>query len=118
MITKLSYEEFKKQVRITVEAREDETPVRGNVLVSGNDAEDKEAEDLTLERLDRGDIWAWALVCVKGTFKGLEYETYLGGCNYRDELDFKSCGYYADMVAEVVDQLYANYEEILEATPV
>jgi len=87
--------------RLTVE--QDDTPVRGNALASGDDAEDKQCEDEILARLDRGDVWAWALVKVIaecGSFYGADY---LGGCCYKDEKDFIACNdYYESMKSEAL----------------
>lgn len=80
-------------VTYTIEIEPDDTPVRGNALASGDAAVDKECEDGILERLERGDIWAWALVKVMAqvyvgghVFTG---KAYLGCCSYENEAEFK-----------------------------
>lgn len=83
----------------------DDTPVRGNALVSGCDETDKACEDEIIARLDAGDVWAWACVEVKAEFRGVSASDYLGCCCYSDEEDFKAGGYYEDMVGEAISQL-------------
>lgn len=90
----------------TIEAKQDDTPVRGNAMASGDDAIDKQVEDEILQRLDDGDVWAWALVKVTGCLRGLKAETYVGGCNYSSEADFKADGCYEDMQDEVLEELW------------
>lgn len=46
----------------------DEVPVRGNAIAPGDDAYDREVEDEILERLNRGDISAWAVADVWAVF--------------------------------------------------
>lgn len=88
---------------ITLIVHEEDTPVRGNAMASGEDALDKEVEDEILERLERGDVWAWCCVEVKATACGLSASDYLGGCSYSDEKEFREPGgYYDDMVSEAV----------------
>ncbi len=95
-----------KDVFYELEADFDDLPVRGNALASGDDAEDKRVEDEIIERLNNGDVWAWASVKVTARWKGLEGTNYLGGCSYVDEKDFKSPGgYYEDMKAEALADL-------------
>lgn len=98
-------------VDILLTAGDEDTPVRGNAIVSGDESFDKEAEDTILSRLNDGDIWAWCCVCVKVSPKDarlshLSAFDYLGCCSYRNEKDFKAPGdYYDDMVTTCIDRL-------------
>ena len=68
----------------------DDTPVQGNALASGDEAEDKRYEGAILRRLDRGDVWAWCVVeceCTH-TSSGIKGSDYLGGCTYEDAKEF------------------------------
>jgi hypothetical protein len=85
------------KVTYRIEVEMDEAEVRGNAMVSGDDAEDKKVEDEILARLDRGDIWAWASVKVVAECQGFEGRDYLGGCCYKNEADFKRGGYFPQM---------------------
>lgn len=95
-----------EETEIRVLAEPEYIPVKGNACVSGDDGFDREVEQHILERLDQGDVWAWATVAVIvawGPFKG---SAYLGCCSYTDEEDFRQPGgYYEDMVAEALDEL-------------
>lgn len=89
-------------VEFTLEIEEEDTPVRGNAMASGDDAADKALEDSIIDRLSVGDLWAWCCVRVTAsiTIGGTRYsgDDYLGGCSYDGERDFKqSGGYYEDM---------------------
>jgi hypothetical protein len=91
-------------------AMQDDLQVRGNALVSGDDDTDRDAEDEIIDRLDRGDIWAWASVKVEAVLDvdGEEFigDDYLGGCSYADYRDFIAPGsYYDDMKAEALNRL-------------
>lgn len=90
---------------ITIHVTQDDAPVRGNAMASGDDELDRKVEDEILDRLDSGDVWAWASVEVRATHEGLSGSDYLGCCCYRDEEDFKSGGYYEDMVREACSNL-------------
>lgn len=108
-------EKIEREAKITVHAEQDQIPVRGNALASGDDAEDKRVEDEIIERLDNGDVWAWAAVEVCGQWCGLEVSEFLGCCCYQDENDFvNNSGYFDDMRAEVIDGLVSRAEEIVK----
>lgn len=58
------------EVKFNLSVKQDDIPVRGNVLASGDDALDREAENEAIRRLNQGDIWAWALVTVIAEWNG------------------------------------------------
>lgn len=95
--------EFKLEVE-----QEDDIPVRGNVLASGDDKQDKEAEDEIIARLESGDVWAWACVTVTAKWKNFEGFDTLGCCSYTDEADFKEGDYYQDMKVSALKELNKN----------
>jgi hypothetical protein len=99
---------------IDVYAHPEDIPIEGNVLASGNDKEDKLAEDLVREELEDGNEWAWCLLQVEVTDMDSENENvvseYLGGCNYRSKRDFiANSGYYEDMVNECIARLEVKF---------
>ncbi len=99
-----------EQVKFTIEALDEHIPVRGNVMVSGDDEADKEEEDKIIERLENGDIWAWCCVRVAVSYKGCTGTDYSGCCTYNDEKDFiDNSGYFEDMKQtafnELIDEL-------------
>ncbi len=97
------------KVSYELEVCQDALDVRGSAMCSGDVDFDRFVEDSILKRLEDGDVWAWATVKVTATYDGIdgvEGIDYLGCCSYRDEEDFKTCGYYADMKEEAREKLY------------
>lgn len=105
---------------IDVIAEYDDTPVRGNVMASGDDDFDRQCEDEVIDRLDRGDVWAWARVEVCATLDvgdmvTLTSSAYLGGCTFGDEEDFRSAVCFEDMKHEVLEGLRSQLEQLRAA---
>jgi len=98
---------------VSIEAEQDDLDVRGNAIVSGDAEFDAKVENEILARLDAGDVWAWASVCVRITLEdGREAADYLGGCSYADEADFRqSSGYYYDMLHRCLEELEEPSED-------
>lgn len=69
------------QVEFKVLTKPEWIPVRGNLIASGNDAEDTAAENEVLARLNRGDTLAWCIVVVEASWNGLTGTASLGGCS-------------------------------------
>lgn len=103
---------------VRVSAEQDDAPVRGNAMASGDSALDRRVEDQILARLDDGDVWAWASVTVEVRWMGLVAREYLGCCSYRDEAEFRADGYYSDMVRACLSDLDAQRRAIVEASEV
>lgn len=64
---------------------QDDTPVRGNAMASGDDDQDRAVEDQIIADLNRGNDYAWACVEVTarcGRFSGVAY---LWRCSYNSE---------------------------------
>jgi hypothetical protein len=99
-------------------ADQDDLQVRGNASASGDDDDDKAYEDEIIERLDAGDIWAWATVKVEAVLDidGEEIigEDYLGACSYADYADFIKPGhYYDDMKAQAKEDLFRTLHALV-----
>ena len=94
----------------------DQTPVRGNSCVTGNDAIDTEVEDSIIARLDDGNIWAWAMVRCTARYEGIDSLSgvdYLGCCSYTDEDEFKQPGGYWDEMKDTArDDLYYQMDDV------
>lgn len=93
-------------IEITVSAEPDDTPIEGNA--SAIDAEtDAETEAEIKRQLDLGNIWAWAYVRVRVTYRGvLSADAGIGSCSYKSEKDFRNDnGYYLQLVDECIDEL-------------
>jgi hypothetical protein len=99
-------------VTFTIDVEFDDLPVRGNAMASGDAEVDKEVEDEIIARLDRGDVWAWALVIVRAHWHDFEGRAALGGCSYKDAQDFKAPdGYYPQMCEEAFADLIVTLKE-------
>ncbi len=81
------------QLNIYRELLPEDIPVRGNVMVSGDDALDQEVEDEIIARLDRGDIEAWCMARVTAEFALDDDDPicyaldHLGGLSYPSEAE-------------------------------
>lgn len=85
--------------KVELTADYDDLSVHGNAIASGDAALDEKVETEILERLERGDVWAWAHVRVTVSIDGFEGSDSLGACSYASEADFKQPGgYYRDML--------------------
>lgn len=93
------------EVFFKIEAEDEDIPVRGNAMCSGDDDADRECEDEIIARLDRGDVWAWCCVKVTATWNGWKGVAYLGACSYEDQTDFEAGGYWDDMKHEALNDL-------------
>lgn len=98
------------EVTITLEPLEEDTPVRGNALMSGDKKQDKLCEDGIIRRLENGDIWAWFTAKVVASFNGVESDAEYLGCCSGSEKDFKKCDYYEDMRQAAYDNLIEKLE--------
>lgn len=100
----MTTQEMENKYSVRINASQDDLPVRGNCIATEDEEFDKKVEDEILERLDNGDVWAWADVEVQATLPdGRTGSAYLGGCCYEDEADFKRGGYYEGMILAAVE---------------
>lgn len=105
-----------RKVEVFFRPEEEDLPVRGN------DALDKAAEDSILERLERGDIWAWFCghVAVTTSVDGVPFvgHAYIGACSYDDRDDFMRAngdGYLRDLRDEALADLTANVKRVIKS---
>lgn len=90
-------------ITIVVTAFPEDIPVKGNFMCSGDKALDQQLEAEIFKRLKEDDLWAWATVCVTGSWEGLNIHQYLGCCSYESEEDFRNnSGHFDEMVDDVV----------------
>ena len=95
-------------VEYTILCHPDDEAIEGNAIASGDEAEDKAEEDRILRALQDGNEWAWCTVEVQAYVPGVEDfhgSTFLGGCSYEGEEDFKAGGYYEQMMQEALADL-------------
>lgn len=91
--------------QITVECLPEEAPIEGNVMASGDDAADKEAERKVREQLESGNEWAWCTVRVTLSWKGLSASESLACCSYSSENEFREGFYFIFMCTDALNQL-------------
>ena len=95
-----------EEVEWRLEVRYDDMPVRGNAIASDDEEFDKKVEDEIIDRLDRGDVWAWAELRMIASWAGFEGFDSLGACSFKDEKDFRdNSGYFKDMFYEAIQDL-------------
>lgn len=101
-------------VTFTITVEQDDEPLRGNVMDSGDPEVDRAYEDEVALRLARGEVWAWCEVTVTATwvFETKEGQFISSGndtlccCSYEDEADFIACNdYYPQMKASALAEL-------------
>jgi hypothetical protein len=101
----------KPKILYRLEVTQDPSDFHGNA--SAVDEETDKAVETEIERrLDQGDLWAWADVKVTAECEGFQGCDYLGGCNYKDEAEFKFGGYYEDMKKAALDDLKARLKTV------
>lgn len=116
------FERLLKLATIELTAEADDTPVRGNASASGDDAADLQVEDAIFDRLRDGDVWAWACVTVKASYRGYEGTSVVGGCTYEGDKEFKEGQDFVSMKYEacrgLADALESSEENLdeLEST--
>ncbi len=100
------------EAAIRILAETEHIPVEGNACASGDDDYDREVERDILDRLDQGDVWAWAAITVIVVWGPFEARAYLGCCSYANEDDFRQPdGYFDDLVAEALEELNRTVRE-------
>jgi hypothetical protein len=103
-------EKLRELATITIEVEQDQTEVSGNAIATDDAEADAAVENEINERLNNGDVWAWAVVKVVASWSGFEGSDVLGACSYKDEAEFKEGGYYADMVETALAELVVSVE--------
>lgn len=111
----------KEEVEFTLEVTEDDMPIVGNALASGDNADDAAYEQELLARRAGGDIWAWAMVRVIATWRGFRGVDDLGGCTYESTQAFREDAYYEDMKARALENLQqglqSTYDSLSDLVP-
>lgn len=80
---------------------------------SGDEEVDKKDVAKILKDLE-WNPWAWCVVEVRATWRGLSEHAYLGGCSYANEEDFKSCVYYEDLKCEAYERLIKKIHSLAD----
>ena len=104
-------------ITYTLECRPEDDGPEGH-FASGSDADDAETLRWIREQLDSGNDWAWCCVRVVATvdFDGEAFQgnTFLGGCSYLSEDDFKEGCYYADLCEEAREDLLRTLDHAVK----
>jgi hypothetical protein len=98
------------KVEYDFDIEEEDLPVRGNAVHSGDPEVDRKIEDEILERLDRGDYEAWCIGVVTATVTvdGVRFasQATLGACSYNSEEEVrKACFEDHDLKTEAKEAL-------------
>lgn len=94
-----------EEVEFSLTADHEDIPLEGAFHFDDEELE-RETINAISERLERGDVWAWAAVTVTARWAGFKGTAHIGGCNYTDEDDFKkNSGYFKDMLLEALNDL-------------
>jgi hypothetical protein len=100
------------EVEFSIVQQREDTPVRGNAIVSDDPDYDRKVEDEIIADYESGNDWAWGCVKVTAKWQGFEGHTYLGACCYKNEKDFIKGGYYPQMQKEALDDLNATLADV------
>ena len=112
-----------KDVTFTIECLEEDLPIEGNAMASGDDEFDRGVCRDIQRALDRGNLWAWCCVKVTATYRAPNGQTfrgtdYLGACSYESDKDFVRCNdSCADMKDRALDDLNESIERIASGIP-
>lgn len=98
-------------VQVLVHCLPEDMPLKGNVMVSDDDAFDRECEEDIQRQLDAGNEWAWCCVRVVCIWEDWSAEMYLGGCSYSGEAEFRTDAYFDDLQNEALGRLNAEVRE-------
>lgn len=96
-------------VTYTIEISPEDMPIEGNASAI-DEATDREVAEWIRAQLRAGNEWAWCVVRVVATVE-VEGETftgdsYLSGCSYKNEEDFKAGGgYFNDLQVDALEDL-------------
>jgi flagellar biosynthesis/type III secretory pathway protein FliH len=101
------------EAEISIHVHPEDLPVRGNYIVSGDEAYDKEQEDKLLAEMEWNE-WAWCTVEVKAKWEGLTASAFLGGVVEKHEESFRANGYFDDMKHEAISELVQQVAKITQ----
>ena len=104
------------EVTVSVIAEEEWSPVKGafDSGVPDYREEEEALEKEILDRLSKGDDWAWCSIKVTVEWENHSASTYLGCCSYESEEDFKQDAYFHEMVEVALTELNHNLQQMAE----
>jgi hypothetical protein len=103
------------EVEFSLEIEDEDIPVEGH-FATDEPEKDRALEKEILDRLRRGDLWAWCTVVVTARWKDWKGVNSLGGCSYESEADFrKDDGYFGDLKDRALDDLNESIAKVAES---
>lgn len=103
---KIDREALRNRVTTYLHVEDEETPLEEAL-------DDVTTVERIRTQLRSGNHWAWAFVTVGAVFGPLSAEAFLGQCSYASEGDFKKSEDYELLVREVVDEIAAILENMV-----
>jgi len=107
-----------EEVIFRVSAEEEDIPIEGNAIASGDDEQDRRDSDEIRRRLAAGDVTAWCVVHVQAEWSGVRASANLGGVSLApDDLvaTFASENGLYDEALQALNARLDEYEAKLEA---
>lgn len=98
-------------VTYTLTVDQEDIEIKGNVLASGNEDDDRKAEEWTYHELERGNIFAWCWARVVAKADGFEGSDSLGCISCRGREEFERL-FLPDLKTNALDDL----RRVLKAT--
>lgn len=99
-----------KDVHFHLEIFSEESPIKGNVMSSGDEEADRKAEEWVRNQLKLGEYHAWCSVTVSAFWRNMEGKASIGCCSYETYEEL-----YQDLFEKDSECLKKNaYEELLE----
>lgn len=92
----------------------EDTPLKGNVLASGDEEEDRLAEQHIHDALRRGNQWAWCCIRVTARWQGFTGVDSLGCCSFASREDFALSGELEHMEECALHDLNAQLQAMVE----
>lgn len=103
-----------KDVTITIDATQEDIPIRGNFFATGDEKRDKRAEDRVIKALE-STVWAWCKATVTVSYMGLQSSENCSCCNYKSQDDFLRGDTYKDMVKDCLRKLQLKVNNLVSS---
>lgn len=96
---------------VTVSVEQSDIPLRGNVMASGDDATDQEAEQWVIDQLNSGNDFAWCDVFVSAELGGFRGWDSLAACSCNTKEELQELINDHGMVENALDHLRQQLRE-------
>ena len=102
----MELEQFKELVTVEIKLHSEDTHPRDYF----DSAYDRES----IVQESEWNEWVWCCVELIATYEGISESSFLGACSYKDESDFRECGYFEDMKKECIKALYERIKNLVQ----